>query len=64
MSNAQFDSIQSAKEIYSIKSAILSKLGSWFCVWEIYPIETGRDQSTKPLLLQTTEGLTGITLST
>ena len=38
MSNAQFDSIQSAKEIYSIKSAILSKLGSWFCVWEIYPI--------------------------
>src|SRR6266516_1315991 len=38
MSNVQFDSIQTAKEIFSYRSAILKKIGSWFCVWEIYPI--------------------------
>src|SRR6266581_5312247 len=38
MSNVQIDSIQTAKEIHSQRSAILRKIGSWFCVWEIYPI--------------------------
>ena len=38
MSNVQIDSIQTAKEIHSQRSAFLRKIGSWFCVWEIYPI--------------------------
>ncbi|HEY6286841.1 MAG TPA: glycosyltransferase family 39 protein [Ktedonobacteraceae bacterium] len=38
MSNEQIDSIQTAKEIHSQRSAFLRKIGSWFCVWEIYPI--------------------------
>ncbi|HEX6109976.1 MAG TPA: glycosyltransferase family 39 protein [Ktedonobacteraceae bacterium] len=38
MSKVQIDSIQTAKEIHSQRSAILRKIGSWFCVWEIYPI--------------------------
>ena len=38
MPNVQIDSIQTAKEIHSQRSAILRKIGSWFCVWEIYPI--------------------------
>jgi len=38
MSKAQYDSIQSAQAMYPNRSAILSKLGSWFSAWEIYPI--------------------------
>jgi hypothetical protein len=38
MSKVQIESIQTAKEIHSQRSAFLRKIGSWFCVWEIYPI--------------------------
>ena len=38
MSKVQIDSIQTAKEIHSWRSSFLRKIGSWFCVWEIYPI--------------------------
>jgi len=38
MSNTYFDSIQTAQEIYPKRRAFLSKLVSWFCIWEIYPI--------------------------
>jgi len=38
MSKVQIDSKQTAKEIHSQRSAFLRKIGSWFCVWEIYPI--------------------------
>jgi hypothetical protein len=38
MSNVHIDSIQTTQEIYPGKSTILSKIGSWLCVWEIYPI--------------------------
>ena len=38
MSKVQIDSKQTAKEIHSQRSAFLRKIGSWFCIWEIYPI--------------------------
>jgi hypothetical protein len=38
MSNTHFDTIQATQDIYSGRSAILSKIGSWLCIWEIYPI--------------------------
>ena len=38
MSKVQIDSKQTAKEIHSQRSAFLRKIGSWFCIWELYPI--------------------------
>src|SRR5260370_4082061 len=38
MSKVQIDSKQTAKEIHSQRSAFLRKIGSWFCIWEIYQI--------------------------
>src|SRR5207248_3089663 len=38
MSNTQIDTIQTTQEMYPGRGAILSTIGSWLCVWEIYPI--------------------------
>src|SRR5256886_3178853 len=38
MSNTQIDTIQTTQEMYPGRGAILSNIGSWLCVWEIYPI--------------------------
>src|SRR6266513_2807873 len=38
MSNTQIDTIQTTQEMYPGRGAMLSTIGSWLCVWEIYPI--------------------------
>jgi hypothetical protein len=38
MSNTHIDTIQTIQEMYPGRGGILSKIGSWLCVWEIYPI--------------------------
>jgi len=38
MSNTQIDTIQTTQEMYPGRGAILSTIGSWLCVEEIYPL--------------------------